>query len=100
MEEFEIKDYSNIENSSRNIIDTANAMSGNLEDASHSMQSIYNESSFSGPIADHCIEALDIINRATINNIDHFVNNASTMDKINQGYVETDKKVEENVGGV
>ena len=38
--------------------------------------------------------------RATINNIDHLVNNANTMDRINESYVATDKKVEENVGGV
>ena len=100
MEEFEIKDYSNIENSSRNIIDTANSMSSNLESANRAMQSVYNESSFNGPIADHIAEALDIINRATINNIDHFVMNSKTMDKINEGYVATDKKVEEDIGGV
>ena len=75
-------------------------MNGSLEDASRSMQSIYNESSFCGPIADHCAEALNIINKATINNIDHFVSNANTMGKINEGYKETDKKVEDNVGGV
>lgn len=100
MEEFEIKDYSNLENSSKNIIDTANSMSGNLEDANKSVQSIYNDTSFCGPIADHCMEALDIINRATINNIDHLVTTSKTMDKINEGYAATDKKVEENVGGV
>lgn len=100
MEKFEIKNYSDIIDSSKNIIDTANNMSSNLEDISYSMQSIYNDSSFSGPIADHCAEALDIINRATVNNLNHFTNNAATMDKINQGYMDTDKKVEENVGGV
>ncbi len=100
MEAFEVKDYSNIDNSAKNIVDTANNMSSGLQDVSYSMQSIYNESSFSGPIADQCAEALDIINRATIGNIDYFVNNASTMERINQSYKDTDKKVEENVGGV
>ena len=100
MNAFEVKDYSNIDNGAQNIVDTANAMTTNLEDASRSLQAIYNDSSFYGPIADHCAQALEIINRATKNNLDSFVNNANSMGKIKEGYIETDQKVEENVGGV
>ena len=100
MEKFEIKDYSRLENSSKNIIDTANSMTSNLEETSKSMQSVYNEDTFYGPIADHCAAVLDIINRATVNNIDNFVATSKTIDKINQNYQETDKKVEEDIGGV
>ncbi len=100
MGKFKVKDYSNIDNASKKMLTTAQTMVGDLEDANYSMQTFYNESTFYGPIADHCLEALDIINRATINNVDHLAKSAQTMDTINQGYAQTDEKVSKEVGGV
>ena len=100
MNEYQVNSYSNLENGENNLINTSSSLKSSMESGNINMQSVYNDNSFCGPIADHISEAWDIINRATDNNINNLNNNVKTIENIKQGYQDTDQQVSSHVGGI
>ncbi len=100
MNEFGINSYDNMTNSEENLIVTSGELQSNIENGNVNMQSIYNDNSFCGPIADHIGEAWDIINRATENNINSLNKNSETLKQIHNSYIATDDHVSNELGGI
>ena len=100
MNEYSVDDYRNLESGAQNIDSTVNTLNSNLQNGSTALNGIMNESTFSGPVASHCAQVWEIINRATQNNLKNFNNNANTIRDINANYQNSDDNVSKDIGGV
>ena len=100
MNEYSVDDYRNLENGAQNIDSTIGELQSTLETGTNTLNSIMNESTFSGPVANHCAEVWGLINKATQNNLNNFSNNAKALRNISTGYKDSDTNVSKDIGGV
>jgi len=100
MGEHTIDNYNNLDAGANEINNAVGNLKTSLNNGTSAVNNIMNDSTFKGPIADHCAQVWGIINKATNSNLDSFSNNANTLRVINENYKETDKTVEDSVGGV
>ena len=100
MREFSVKSYDNLKNAEDIINKTSQELRSELENCNSSLEGLFDESTFYGPIADHVENALRIINTATNNNIKTLNQIANSINVIGNSYVETDKKISDELGGI
>ena len=100
MSDYTVEEYDNLDNSANTINTAVSNMRTSLENGTSAFNSTFSDIGFKGPIAEHCTQVMEIINRATNNNLNNFNGNASTIQAINENYKATDDQVSSNVGGI
>ena len=100
MDEYTVKDYSGLDDGANTINNTVSNIKTTLNNGNSAITNILNDSTFKGPIADHCAQVWEIINAATSNNLDNFSGNASAIKTINENYKQSDDDVSTSIGGI
>ena len=100
MREFSVNSYDNLKSAEEIIIDTSNKLKEELDKCNNNLKGLFSDSSFYGPIASHIESALNIINTATLNNINSLNEIAKSINKASINYQNTDNKVSNDIGGL
>jgi len=98
--EFKVNSYDNLKTAEEIILSTVSELRQELENCNSKLKSLFGESTFYGPIANHVEESLNIIRTATENNINSLNDMASSINKIANNYQATDNKVSKELGGL
>ena len=92
--------YQDLQQGNNDIVKTVNSINDSINNANKIANELNSESSFSGPIADYCLNTWNNIQNITINDNSNLVSSAHTINNINTNYQVNDKETGESVGNV
>ncbi len=95
-----IGSYNDLSDSANNIRSASDILRSNLRSGDGSINRLQSPRVLEGPIGEHINGIWKIINSTTSNNISNFEQSATTLNRVEENYHQTDNKSSSDVGGV
>ncbi len=93
-------DYNDLNSGSRTINKNANEINSIIDKVNREVDLVCDSSSFSGPVADYCLNTWKSIKVTTNKDTQNIASSAVSLDKINEVYQQSDAQVGNDVGDV